>query len=228
MKKMILLVIITVIEIFPQQKIADELINSVIANFNTVKDYEVDVEIKVDVEFLKVPDSKAKIYFKQPDKIRLKSEGFALLPKEGLNFSPSVLSKKDYTAIYERDVLLNGVKTSVVKVIPVGEQSNIILSTLWIDPVRKLIRKVESTTKTNGTFVIELFYGDNFKYPLPEQMTFTFNIDKMNLPKAFTSDGNPPKKKKRMPDAPTKGIVVVKYSNYKVNTGLADNIFEEH
>ncbi|AFH48663.1 Hypothetical protein IALB_0951 [Ignavibacterium album JCM 16511] len=227
MRKIFLIMLITIIEIFPQQKIADELINSVITNFNRVKDYEVDVEIKVDVDFLKVPDAKAKIYFKQPDKIRLKSEGFALLPKEGLDFSPASLAKKDYTAIYERDVMLNGKKVSVVKVIPVGEQSNIILSTLWIDPVDKVIRKVESTTKMNGTFTIELTYDESFKYPLPEKMVFSFNIDKLNLPKAFSTDGNPPSKKKRLPDAPTKGNVFVQYSNYKVNIGIPDSVFEE-
>lgn len=227
MRSLVLIFLLFITEIFSQQKIADELINSVITNFNRVKDYEVDIDIKVDVEFLKVPESKAKIYFKQPDKIRLKSDGFALLPKDGLDFSPAALAKKDYTAIYEQDVMLNGIKTSVVKVIPVGEQSNIILSTLWIDPINKVIRKVESTTKTNGTFTIELFYDEAMKYPLPEKMVFSFNIDKLNLPKAFSNDGNPPKKRKRVPDAPTKGNVIVKYSNYKVNIGIPDSVFEE-
>lgn len=227
MRKVFLTMLICIVEIFPQQRIADELINSVITNFNRVKDYEVDIEIKVDIDFLKVPDSKAKIYFKQPDKIRLKSEGFAMLPKEGLDFSPSALAKKDYTAIYEQDVILNGKKVSVVKIIPVGEQSNIILSTLWIDPIDKVIRKVESTTKTNGTFTIEFYYNDSFNYPLPEKMVFSFNIDKLNLPKAFTTDGNTPKKKKRLPDAPTKGNVIVKYSDYKVNKGIPDSVFED-
>lgn len=228
MKKIIVFVLLWLIEIFSQQRIADDLINSVINNFSKVKDYEVDVEIKVDVEFLKVPDSNAKIYFKQPDKIKLKSEGFALLPKEGLDFSPSFLSKKDYTAIYEREMILNGSNTSVVKVIPVGDQSNIILSTLWIDPVNKVIRKVESTTKTNGTFTIELFYNDKLKYPLPEKMIFSFNVDKLNLPKVISPEANQPPKKKRVPDAPTKGKVVVKYSNYKVNTGMPDSVFEDN
>ncbi|MEJ5263284.1 MAG: hypothetical protein WHT45_11425 [Ignavibacterium sp.] len=227
MRSLVLIFLLFIAEIFSQQKIADELINSVITNFNRVKDYEVDIDIKVDVEFLKVPESRAKIYFKQPDKIRLKSDGFALLPKDGLDFSPAALTKKDYTAIYEQDVILNGIKTSVVKVIPVGEQSNIILSTLWIDPIKKVIRKVESTTKTNGTFTIELFYDEAMKYPLPDKMLFSFNIDKLNLPKAFSNDGNPPKKRKRVPDAPTKGNVIVKYSNYKVNIGIPDSVFEE-
>ncbi|MGQ9798872.1 MAG: LolA family protein [Ignavibacterium sp.] len=227
MRIITLFLLISVLEISPQQKVADELINSVINNYNRVKDYEVDVEIKVDVDFLRVPDSKAKIYFKQPDKIRLKSEGFALLPKEGLDFSPASLIKKDYTAIYEQDVMLNGRKSSMVKIIPIGEQSNTILSTLWIDPIDKVIRKVESTTKTNGTFTIELYYNDSLKYPLPEKMVFSFSIDKLNLPKVFSNEGNSSSRKRQLPDGPTKGSVIVKYLNYKVNIGIPDSVFEE-
>ena len=53
-----------------------------------------------------------------------------MLPKNGMEFSPSSLIKKDYTAIYEQDVDLNGYKTSIVKVIPLGDQGEVILSTL--------------------------------------------------------------------------------------------------
>lgn len=226
--KLLFVVIASVcVSIFPQQKTADDLINSVIINFNRVKDYTVDVEIKVDVDFLKVPDAKAKIYFKQPDKIKLKSEGFALLPKEGLDFSPAALVKKDYTTIYEQDVKLNGKSTSVVKIIPVGETSNIILSTLWIDPIDNIIRKIESTTKTNGTFSIEFYYDESLEYPLPEKMVFSFNVDKLNLPKTLSADGLPQSKKRKIPDGPTKGYVIVKYSNYEINKGIPDSFFSD-
>ncbi len=79
--------------IIPQKKDPDQILQKVVANFEKIKDYEVDVNIKVDVEFLKVPESNAKIFFKQPDKIALKSEGFAMLPKNGFNFSPASLLK---------------------------------------------------------------------------------------------------------------------------------------
>ena len=75
--------------IIGQAKDPDTLVAMVKNEFDKIEDYEVDVVIKIDINFLKVPESKAKIFFKKPDKVRLKSEGFALLPKEGLNFSPS-------------------------------------------------------------------------------------------------------------------------------------------
>ena len=229
MKLLIALLFITIQIGFSQSKNPDEIINGVITNFNKVNDYQVDVNIKVDVEFIKVPETKAKIYFKQPDKVHLKAEGFAMLPKNGMEFSPSSLIKKDYTAIYEQDVDLNGYKTSIVKVIPLGDQGEVILSTLWIDQKKQVIRKVESTTKTNGTFTIDFTFDDKIKYPLPSKIIFSFNMDKMNLPATITGETNnenPDKKNKNM-GSTTKGQVIVNYSNYVVNKGVPDSIFEE-
>jgi outer membrane lipoprotein-sorting protein len=210
---------------FSQSKDPDEILKTVIKNFDRVQDYVVDVNIKVDVQGVKVPETKAKIYFKQPDKIHLESEGFAMLPKDGMLFSPSSLLKKDYTAIYEKDVELNGAKVSVIKVIPSGEQSEIILSTLWVDQSKKMIRKIESTTKSDGTFSIDFNYNDEIKFPLPTQIIFYFNLDKMNL--QLNNKNSDPDNRKRGFDSTTKGKVVVKYSNYLINKGINDSVFEE-
>lgn len=216
--------------IFAQSKNPDEIIKGVVTNFEKVKDYQVDVNIKVDVDFLKVPESNATIYFKQPDKIHIESDGFALLPKDGLNFSPTSLLKKNYTALYEQDVILDGFNTSIVKVIPAGDQGDVILSTLWIDQKRKVIRKMESTTKTNGTFAINFFYNDKNNYALPSKIEFLFNADKMVLPKNSLNDEDnsvqSPKKKKRL-NSLTKGKVTISYFNYKINKGITDSIFED-
>jgi outer membrane lipoprotein-sorting protein len=222
----LILLFILFINLNAQTTDPNEIVNSVISKFNQVKDYEVDIEIKVDVEFLKVPDSKAKLYFKQPDKVKLKSEGFALLPKDGIDFSPSSIIKGNYTAIFERTETLDRYQTSVVKIVPLNQTTNIILSTIWIDNKNFIIRKVESTTKTQGTYTIELFYDDKFNYPLPIQMIFSFNLDKMNLPQTFTNT-TPKSNRKKFRDGPVIGKVFVNYSNYLVNKNLSDKIFEE-
>lgn len=216
-------------QIFSQSKNPEEILKHVADNFNKVKDYTAEISIKVNVEFIKVPEAKAKIFFKQPDKVHLKSDGFAMLPKNGMEFSPTSLINTKHTAIYENDVLLDGIKTSVVKIIPLGNQDDIILSTLWIDQDKQLIRKVESTTKTNGIFVIDFSYSDGFKYPLPEEIVFSFNTDKMNIPLNINDDSTTekPKKKNGKPDGITKGRVIVKYSNYEVNKGIPDSVFEK-
>lgn len=228
MKLLLFLLFVTNL-VFTQSKDPDKILENVVDNFSKVQDYSVDVNIKIDVEFIKVPETKAKIFFKQPDKIHLESDGFAMLPKNGMEFSPTALITKEHTAIYEKDVILNGVNTSLIKVIPLGDQGDVILSTLWVDQVMNVIRKVESTTKTNGTFTIDFSYAKDLKYPLPSEIIFSFNVDKMNIPATISGETAPenPKKKKGRSDGVTKGKVIVKYNNYEVNKGIADSIFEK-
>ena len=113
-----------------QTKDPEQILDNVKKEFNSVKDYEVNVNIKVDVDFLKVPETNAKIYFKQPDKIHFESDRFALLPKEGLDISPVGLLKDKYSAFYLKEDTVDGIKTAVIKVIPLDEHSEIILTTL--------------------------------------------------------------------------------------------------
>jgi outer membrane lipoprotein-sorting protein len=212
---------------FTQPKDPEAILNKVKAEFSKIEDYTVDVKIKVDVDFLKMPDREAKIYFKKPDKIHIQSEGFAMLPKEGLNFSPFGLLNSNYTSFYVREDTLNGIVTSVIKVIPLEGHSDVILSTLWVDTNRNLILKVESSRKPEGTFTIDLDYLKTGKgFWLPASMIFTFSIDRSILPPKFNFDTDSDLKKTLEDSTKAQtGKVFIDYSNYEVNTGLSDDIF---
>jgi outer membrane lipoprotein-sorting protein len=211
---------------YPQSKDPDHILNKVIENFGKIKDYVVDVQVKVDIESIKVPDTKAKIYFKQPDKINFESDGFAMLPREGINFSPLSFLKKEYTALYQKEDYIDNHPVSVIKVIPSSDQGDIVITTLWIDQSFNIIRKVESTTKTNGTFTVDLKYDDGRKnYFLPTSMIFGFNLDKMNLPKALSNQTETESRKNI--GKTTYGKVYLTYSNYIINKGILDKIFEK-
>lgn len=224
MKKYILLLFFVSAYCFGQSKDPNVLIKNVKETFEKVKDYSADVDVKVNVSFLKVPEMKAKIYFKQPDKIHIESDGFAMLPKDGLYTSPLALLSGDFTAIYVKDEILDGHNTSVVKIIPLNDKGDVILSTLWIDQTGYIIRKVESSTKTNGTFTIILQYGNN-KYPLPENIEFTFNTNRMKLSRNPMEDENNNGNNKQ-PGNST-GKVSLTYSNYVVNKGIAESVFSK-
>jgi len=231
MKKvfLILLILNAFNYVTPQSHNPDEILKRVTETFNMIKDYEVDVLINVNVKFLKMPDRQAKIFYKQPDKIFVESEGFALLPKQGLNFSPLTFLKTAHTALFDRMETLNGINTTVIKVIPAGNNSDIILSTLWIDESRNLIMKIESSTKPDGSIIIEFQYSkiDNTFY-LPSTMIFTFDVDKVSFPAGITGDMNSESKKKDEKDDIAKhGKVTITYSNYKVNQGLSDELFKK-
>ena len=147
MKKIITILILLAAVTIAQQKDPNKILNSVRDEFKKIEDYVVDVEIKIDVNYIKAPATKAKIYYKQPDKVKMESEGFAMLPKQGLNFSPLGLLENEYNAIYTGQDTINENLTDIVKVIPSANDSKIVLMTMWIDTEESRIRKVETTMK---------------------------------------------------------------------------------
>ncbi len=228
-RKYLFLVLLFSVTGFSQSKDPDEILNNIIKAFEEIEDYIVDVNIKVDVAFLKVPEANAKIYFKQPDKVHMESEGFALLPKQGMNFSPLGFLKTDYTALYDKEVELNGTNVSVLKVIPLDERSDVILSTFWIDQSNNRIMKVESSRRPSGTFSIDLTYPkDKPDFLLPATMVFTFAIDDIRFPTGITGDSNSESNNENEKENKDKtGKVYINYSSYKINQGLSDDLFED-
>ncbi len=220
-----LMIIFSMSEFSPQSKNPDEILDGVKEAFKKIEDYEVDIRVKIDVDFLKVPDSEARLYFKQPNKIHVESEKFALLPRQGLDFSPLGLLSGKYTALYEQEDTIRNIPTSVVKIIPLGNDGDIILSTFWVDQTRNLIIRVESTKKPTGTFTIDFTYEKyDDHYELPSKMEFTFTVDKMMFPRGM--DGQSDDDDSNDKSDSTTGKVYITYANYKVNQGLPDELFE--
>ena len=56
--------------------------------FNLINDYQVDMAIELDIPAFRIPKKKYKVY-KRPNKIKVKSKGFGILPKTGLFTSPN-------------------------------------------------------------------------------------------------------------------------------------------
>ncbi len=225
MKKIFVILLLLSVSCLGQSKDPNVIIKNLKDAFNKVKDYTVNVDVKVDVNFIKVPEMKAKIYFKQPDKVHIESSGFAMLPRDGMYTSPLSFLKDEYTALYVKDEVLDGHNTSIIKIIPLNDKGDLILTTLWVDLSKEVIRKVESTTKINGTFTLVLNYGNNIKYPLPASMIFSFNSGQINTP--FDPDeGGSPGRKRKAPKI-IEGKVFINYSGYIVNKGIPDSIFEK-
>ncbi len=215
-----------------QTKDPNKLLDAVRKKFDKVNDYKVDASVKLDMSFIKVPDMKAKVYFKKPDKIKVDAEGFAMLPKQGLKFSPAELLQGDFTALYVRSETIDNRKLDVIKAIPNSDSSDIVLSTLWVDAAESVIRKFETTSKKGGTTQIELNY-DNYEFGLPSQIKITFNFGDIKLPVNQANQQNEindvEKKgmnRRGLPrGASLKGSVLMTYKNYQINKGIPDSFF---
>ena len=99
---------------FSQVKDPEKILKRVKDEFKKIEDYKADISVRVDIPFIKMPQRKATLYFKQPDKIHIESEGFAMLPKEGINFSPISLFESEHTSFYEKEEVNDGVNIAVI------------------------------------------------------------------------------------------------------------------
>lgn len=224
MKKIIIIFLFCFLAVSGQETNPNRLIQLVKDNFLTIEDYSVDVTISVDISILKAPTTNAKIFFKQPNKVKIKSDGFAIIPKQGLNFFPTELLESDYTALYIKSDVFNNFQVDVIKVVPMSDTSDIILTTLWIDPLIKVIRKIEMNTKSIGMVDVELRYNDPIERVLPSEAKFTFQTGKSN---SDSPDEPKDKKRKGFSSQKISGTAIIKYSNYKINQGISDSIFEK-
>jgi outer membrane lipoprotein-sorting protein len=152
------------------------LINKVKAKLDQVNDYTAEGVLKTDVTFIKTPAGKVKVYFKKPDKFKLKKDGgISILPKGGVSVNTgSMIMTDNFVALTAGESVVDGVKTKVVKMLPTDENSDIVLSTLYIDEANLLVRKAITTTKDNGTYEIGLTYGKYSSYGLPDKIIFQF------------------------------------------------------
>lgn len=205
------------------------LINKVKAKLDQVNNYTAEGVLKTDVTFIKAPAGKVKVYFKKPDKFKLKKDGgISILPKGGVSVNTgSMIATNNFVALAAGESVVDGVKTKVVKLLPTDESSDIVLSTLYIDETNLLVRKAVTTTKDNGTYEITLIYGKYSNYGLPDKVVFSFNTKDYKLPKGVTLEfdegekSNTPDKLKNK-----KGKVEITYSSYTINKGVDDSVFK--
>ena len=194
------------------------LVMKVKAKLDQVNDYEADGKMKTDVAFIKAPVGKVKVYFKKPNKFRLKKDGgISLLPKGGVSVSMnSVFTNSDFVALAAGESVIEGVNTKIVKLLPTDENSEIVLTTMYIDEANLLVRKSMITTKENGTYTIEMSYGRFAQYGLPDKVVFSFNTKDYSLPKGITLEFDDDKPTDANKLKNKKGKVEISYSNYVV------------
>ncbi len=216
---------------FAQADTATETFNKLRSRLNAIKDYTADVRVKIDVSFMKVPPLVGKLYFKAPDKMKLeRNGGISILPKKNMNMSlNSMLPSGSATVIDAGKDIINGRNVRVLKVIP-QEESDIVLTKIWVDYERNLALRTETTTRDNGTVKMDLSFGNYIKQGLPDKITVHLDVKEFKLPKGVTMDYDSQQPVKAAPAASgknKKGTIEINYLNYQVNKGLADSIFEE-
>lgn len=206
----------------------EELVSQVRAKLEKVNDYTAKGELKTNVVFIKAPVASVKVYYKKPDKIKIVNEnGISFIPKGSVNINLArfLMAAGQFEIVDAGKEAASGFR--VLKLLPSDENSDIVLSTLYIDEKTALVRKAKNTTRDNGTYELEMTYNKYSSFGLPDKVIFSFNTKDYKLPKGVTfdyDDGSAKKPDESMKNR--KGKVEITYSEYLVNKGVDDAVFK--
>jgi len=222
----ILFLLLITAKLYTQDIDPYDIINDLKAQLDNIEDYSADIEIEVDVEFIKMPIKHATIYFKKPDKVKFKSKEFMMLPKRGINNQFTEILNQAYTAFYVGSEIIGDQEQHKIKIIPLSDKPDIILATWWINTKSKLITRLESNTRNEGTYFVDFIY-DNKTISLPTELVVTFEIEKMKLPLKFIGKSAGMEIDKSKMEDKQNGKVYIRFSNYNINSKIDDHFFEE-
>ena len=197
----------------------ETILHNVEARLAPVHDYTVTLDVVADIERLNVPPMHATMYFKQPDKVHIDAEGFAMLPREGLQPNVGKLLAKYTVAGVGKDTL-DGVPVRKVMLQAKSDRSFPRSLAVYVNPERWTTERIVTSGSADRLVTISFSYVQVEGVWLPGGMTAAFT-----LAPADSGETNPPAGPLRMQQKPRNGTVTVRYSGYRLNTGLGDDIF---
>jgi outer membrane lipoprotein-sorting protein len=195
---------------------AADIVKKSHSQFKKLASYTSDVNFVFDIPSVNVKNLSGKVYYKSPDKYRVKLEGIAFVPNENPMKIYSYLSDNTkYNALLNSTETINGQKCHVINIIPNGD-ADFILGKLWLSQSNNCPYKVELTTR-RGTVKMENFFKSMTSYGLPDKVIFY--LENFKAPKG---KGLGPKKETKEAKI---GTITMLYTNYKINQPIADSLF---
>jgi len=229
----------------------DQIRDNIINQFSQIEDYQVDIKISVKMTGFRMPKKKIKLYYKSPDKLKVKTKGFAILPKTGADGNPNEfldmftditeikLISHDNKSLYE---ITGNVNRDSLKIPISTEKDEIpnISMKVFVDADHWVMTKAAVYLESENIFTIETSYIEVSQIMVPEKTVFKIGIkgisrwstqnpfdyggpgsDRQDFENIAKNAGYDKDKDEFV------GEMVMKFSKYKINKGLDDSLFEE-
>lgn len=207
--------------------------------FEKAFDYQVTMKIELKVPGFRMPKKKYKVFFKQPNKLKIKSRGFGMLPKTGIFTSPKdnfdnlknmrlISTNNNNGQVYIKgEVIVDSLKLKMPnEYAKLGFRPTV---TVKIDTNNWVINNIITELDTLKLVEITNTYKkvDN-NYVMPSASTVQYFIKDAKLSGWLKKDitsivgQNPLEQKSDM----VEGKISIVYEDYIINRGIKDKIFD--
>ncbi|HEY6952323.1 MAG TPA: hypothetical protein VI758_07935 [Bacteroidota bacterium] len=194
-----------------------------------VEDYIVSLEANVRMERVRIPRAKATMYFKKPDKIHFDSPSIAMVPRDGMAFNSSAVLEQ-YTADLIGEDTVRGTKGFKLQLAAKEATARLRQLFVWVDPSNWTIMRLQTIPYEGRILTVDFVNAlQENKYWLPISLTAQFGTpgeiaDAKNQADSVSTPETPMDQMQTR--APRSGSITILYSDYRINVGLADDIFK--
>ncbi len=208
-----------------QQPSGEEILRKVEEQLAPVNDYTADLVAEVDMQRLRVPRMKATLYFKKPDKVHFEASGFAMLPREGFALNPTWL-RQNFDATFAGSDTIDARILYKLQLAAKDKSTRIRQLFLWVDTERWTVAKFETIPYEGRNLTVTFRYAQQGSVFLPDTMHAVFGFVGTE-PDSLSGIYQAKPQLREMMGQVRGGTMTVVYSNYRINTGLSDTLFEK-
>ncbi len=205
-----------------------DVLRNVVKGVEDVNDYTVTLQADLHMEHVRIPRSTATMYFKKPDKIHFDSPSIAMMPREGIAFNTAAMLDQYTAQMIGEDTAL-GLKAYKLQLAAKSATARLRQLFVWVNPENWTLVRLQTIPYEGRIVTVDFVYDlQDGKYWMPVSMDARFGL--IGNPRASQSPGdstapeNPAEQ--MMPRAPRTGSISITYSDYKINTGLSDEVFK--
>lgn len=192
--------------------------------FALIDDYTARVDMRFDIPGVKMNSLSGKVFFKRPDKFRIRTRGIFFLPKQNPMQGMWAMQKdtSSYTSVISGYETFKGKRCAIVNIIPIRSGDELILGKFWIEVANPIVHKSQVTTRNNGTIESENVYSRENRTQLPDQVIIRVEMRKIKMSKMVSVDLNKKAKKPANADALETGMITLTFRDYRLNTHFPD------
>lgn len=174
-----------------------------------VQDYTATVAVTVDSPALQMPRRTARVYFKRPDKVHVESDGLMVIPRDALMLGNLSKHVEQYaTAAFTGTGTLSGRPVRAIKLAPKDARPGTGRVLVWIDSERHLLLKSEIWRGGARMLTVQFEHTRvDGRYWMPRRIV------------TEVAEGALMRRGEG-------GRIELEFSNYRVNRGIPDSIFE--
>jgi outer membrane lipoprotein-sorting protein len=203
---------------------AKAIVRQTFKNFAPVLDYSCKASFNFDIPGLNIDHIDGTIFYKRPNKFRVRSNGIVFLPKQNPNQILNIIADTlTFLPVWISKQIVNNTSCDIIQLVPLKDM-DIVAAKLSID-AKGFVQQAQITSKENGTANVINTFDATSKYAMPVKSVISFDMKKFKVPKMVAVDINSKSSTVKKDSGKTTGSVSILFSAYQFNQKIADSVF---